>query len=76
MHLPINVKSPNNISKCHMGINSTFKGLIVLHKWTASKFNVLNSSPFETLHATFQSTPSPVSYLQLLLEMSVSPTNV
>jgi hypothetical protein len=27
MHLPINVKSPNNISKWHMGINSAFKGL-------------------------------------------------
>jgi hypothetical protein len=27
MHLPINVKSPNNISKLHMGINSAFKGL-------------------------------------------------
>jgi len=39
--------------------------LIVLRKWTASKFNVLNSSPFETLHATFQSTPSPVSYLAI-----------
>jgi hypothetical protein len=29
MHLPINVKSPNNISKWHMGINSAFKGLII-----------------------------------------------
>jgi hypothetical protein len=28
MHLPINVKSPNNISKWQMGINSAFKGLI------------------------------------------------
>jgi hypothetical protein len=27
MHLPIKVKSPNNISKWHMGINSAFKGL-------------------------------------------------
>jgi hypothetical protein len=27
MHLPINVKSPNNISKWQMGINSAFKGL-------------------------------------------------
>jgi hypothetical protein len=26
MHLPINVKSFNNISKWHMGINSAFKG--------------------------------------------------
>jgi hypothetical protein len=29
MHGPINVKSPNNISKWHMGINSAFKGLIL-----------------------------------------------
>jgi hypothetical protein len=27
MHLPINVKSPNNISKCQMEFNSAFKGL-------------------------------------------------
>jgi hypothetical protein len=28
MHVPINVKSPNNTSKWHMGLNSAFKGLI------------------------------------------------
>jgi hypothetical protein len=27
MHVPINVKSPNNISKWQMGINSAFEGL-------------------------------------------------
>jgi hypothetical protein len=27
MHLPINVKSPNNISKWQLGFNSAFKGL-------------------------------------------------
>jgi hypothetical protein len=27
MHVPINVKSPNNISKWQMGFNSVFKGL-------------------------------------------------
>jgi hypothetical protein len=27
MHLPINVKSPNNISKWHVGFNSAFKRL-------------------------------------------------
>jgi hypothetical protein len=27
MHLFIKVKSPNNISKWHMGFNSAFKGL-------------------------------------------------
>jgi hypothetical protein len=28
MHGPINVKSPNNMSKWQMGFNSAFKGLI------------------------------------------------
>jgi hypothetical protein len=28
MHGPINVKSPNNISKWQMGFNSAFKGLM------------------------------------------------
>jgi len=28
MHVPINVKSPNNISEWQMGFNSVFKGLI------------------------------------------------
>jgi hypothetical protein len=30
MHLPINVKSPNNISKWQMGFNSAFKGLMTV----------------------------------------------
>ena len=29
MHVPTNVKSPNNISKWQMGFNSAFKGLIL-----------------------------------------------
>ena len=28
MHVPINVKSPNNISEWRMGFNSAFKGLM------------------------------------------------
>jgi hypothetical protein len=31
MHVPINVKSPNNTSKWQMGFNSAFKGLISLN---------------------------------------------
>jgi hypothetical protein len=31
MHGPINVKSPNNISKWQMGFNSAFKGLTESH---------------------------------------------
>jgi len=27
MHVPVNVKSPNNISEWQMGFNSAFKGL-------------------------------------------------
>jgi len=30
MHVPINVKSPNNISEWQMGFNSAFKGLMTL----------------------------------------------
>ena len=29
MHVPINVKSPKNISEWQMGFNSAFKGLII-----------------------------------------------
>ena len=29
MHVPINVKSPNNISEWQMGFNSAFKGLTI-----------------------------------------------
>jgi hypothetical protein len=32
MHGPINVISPNNISKWQMGFNSAFKGLNTLYK--------------------------------------------
>jgi hypothetical protein len=31
MHVPITVKSPNNISKWQMGFNSAFKGLMYGH---------------------------------------------
>jgi hypothetical protein len=38
MHLPINVKSPNSISKWHMGINSAFKGFYRLDLRVFSSF--------------------------------------
>jgi hypothetical protein len=38
MEVPINVKSPNNISKWQMGFNSAFKGL----KYPET--NILNNS--------------------------------
>jgi len=39
MHVPINVKSPNNISKWQMGFNSTFKRLKFNHagQWLTSR---------------------------------------
>ena len=33
MHVPINVKSPNNISEWQMGFNSACKGLIAASSW-------------------------------------------
>jgi hypothetical protein len=39
MHLPINVKSPNNISKWQVGFNSSFKGLMII---IGSEFVSLN----------------------------------
>jgi hypothetical protein len=33
MHLPINVKSPNNISKWQVGFNSVFKRLKLRRPW-------------------------------------------
>jgi hypothetical protein len=32
MHVPINVKSPNNISKWQMGFNSAFKWLNIVYR--------------------------------------------
>jgi len=52
MHRPINVKSPNNISKWQMGFNSSFKGLrlyvaacmmLVMKLRTQELFNPLNA---------------------------------
>jgi hypothetical protein len=38
MHGPINVKSPNNISKWQMGFNSAFKGLKVNNLLSGYKY--------------------------------------
>jgi hypothetical protein len=45
MHLPINVKSPNNNSKWQMGFNSAFKGLTYGRK---------KSDTFSYLYANLQ----------------------
>jgi hypothetical protein len=42
MHGPINVKSPNNISKQQMGFNAAFKGLIQLRISLLSSANINN----------------------------------
>jgi hypothetical protein len=45
MHLPINVESPNNISKWQVGFNSAFKGLI-------SNYCICVSDPVGCGHAS------------------------
>jgi hypothetical protein len=44
MHVSINVKSPNNISKWQMGFNSAFKGLTCLPSLSPIIFSVIFSS--------------------------------
>jgi len=48
MHVPINVKSPNNISKWQMGFNSAFKGLrYIKHsvcQWVCDMWSVTSVS--------------------------------
>jgi hypothetical protein len=43
MHVPINVKSPNNTSKWQMGFNSPFKGLNVQKSLPSAKDIILIS---------------------------------
>jgi hypothetical protein len=60
MHLPINVKSPNNISKWRMGINSAFK--------------VLSKKYFKG-HFTFQILDEDVgSYAAEVIQVSIGVT--
>jgi hypothetical protein len=47
MHVPINVKSPNNINKWQMGFNSAFKELIVTKMDYAFLPSKLHASPSE-----------------------------
>jgi hypothetical protein len=44
MHGPINVKSPNNISKWQMGFNSAFKELMKPPNSPSSEFGVSSES--------------------------------
>jgi hypothetical protein len=48
MYGPINVKSPNNISKWQMGFNSAFKGLMIIYNRISLEVtvstNVISSS--------------------------------
>jgi hypothetical protein len=55
MHVPINVKSPNYISKWQMGINSAFKGLIPAHVRISTR----------NLHLFILVTVAAVSYFPL-----------
>jgi hypothetical protein len=54
MHVPTNVKSPNNISKWQMGFNSAFKGLINAASIKTAELNSL------TGHLTPAGTPRVV----------------
>jgi hypothetical protein len=48
MHVPINVKSPNNISEWQMGFNSAFKGLIYTcarHEGNTGRFDQGKTAP-------------------------------
>jgi hypothetical protein len=49
MHGPINVKSPNNISKWQMGFNSAFKGLKCLTTLTQTSVLFITFFPTSTL---------------------------
>jgi hypothetical protein len=48
MHGPINVKSPNNITKWQMGLNSAFKGLMKIEKISGER-RVINHNDIYTI---------------------------
>jgi hypothetical protein len=52
MHLPINVKSPNNISKWQMEFNSAFKGLMCGESFVPKKWTCHVPSPTTCTAAT------------------------
>jgi hypothetical protein len=54
MHGPINVKSPNNISKWQMGFNSAFKGL---------KEHIRIKIYFDRCRATVELTPNELELM-------------
>jgi hypothetical protein len=54
MHGPINVKSPNNISKWQMGFNSAFEGLnatLPRNFLSGFRIKILQASLFATMSA-------------------------
>jgi len=59
MHVPINVKSPNNISEWQMGFNSTFKRLT---KNVFAFFHILHLHvQHNTINNDYNSTPTHAS---------------
>jgi hypothetical protein len=60
MHLPINVKSPNNISKWQMGFNSAFKWLIFIAE--RNKISIIIASKTQSFLFHFPDTTLKVSY--------------
>jgi hypothetical protein len=53
MHGPINVKSPNNISKWQMGFNSAFKGLNEVWWYTLLLFSLRATCPAHLIFLDF-----------------------
>ena len=49
MHVPINVKSPNNISEWQKGFNSAFKGLIFFHDHALIIILIIITAVFYTI---------------------------
>jgi len=61
MHGPINVKSPNNISKWEIGFNSAFKGLIIItHTYVRKQKEVPAEFP------ELETCPKVKSYLHII----------
>jgi hypothetical protein len=68
MHLPINFKSPNNISKLQMGFNSAFKGLNII-EINPVDISVLGSE--STMRLGYVFPPLCVERIMLLRPVSV-----
>jgi hypothetical protein len=69
MHVPINVKSPNNINKWQMGFNSAFKGLNYL------SWNFTQVTWYACLHVQILNAYKGRCCLSLYLKLLILVTN-